>query len=159
MAEEGMVTLSSNDNEIFKVDEKVAFLSITVKNMIEDTGKGMCMHPGFCSTLHSLDLLTFLFHELLGNEQAVPLPNVASRTLAKVLQYNRKHVEAAEEIEAAEENARPKLERDLEDWDKVSVSLRRPSFLWVAVVATAALPWGGPVYADETSAEAAQLYV
>ena len=55
--------LQSSDGQEFKVDEDVAFQSITVKNMIEDTGA----------------------------EFAVPLPNVTGVTLSKVLEYCNKH--------------------------------------------------------------------
>lgn len=57
------VTLRSSDAQEFKVAEDVAFQSITVKNMIEDT----------------------------GTEFAVPLPNVDASTLSKVLEYCNKH--------------------------------------------------------------------
>lgn len=57
------VTLRSSDNQEFQVDEGVAFQSITVKNMIEDT----------------------------GSDFAVPLPNVDGQTLSKVLEYCNKH--------------------------------------------------------------------
>lgn len=57
------VTLRSSDGQDFKVEEDVAFQSVTVKNMIEDT----------------------------GSEFAVPLPNVDGKTLSKVLEYCNKH--------------------------------------------------------------------
>lgn len=57
------VTLRSSDGQDFKVDEDVAFQSVTVKNMIEDT----------------------------GTEFAVPLPNVDGQTLSKVLEYCNRH--------------------------------------------------------------------
>ena len=57
------VTLRSSDGQEFKVEEGVAFQSVTVMNMIEDT----------------------------GSEFAVPLPNVDGKTLSKVLEYCNKH--------------------------------------------------------------------
>jgi len=59
----GILFLQSSDGQEFQVDEDVAFQSITVKNMIEDTGA----------------------------EFAVPLPNVNGVTLSKVLEYCNKH--------------------------------------------------------------------
>lgn len=55
--------LQSSDKQEFQVDEDVAFQSITVKNMLEDTGADF----------------------------AVPLPNVNGATLSKVLEYCSKH--------------------------------------------------------------------
>lgn len=62
------VKLASSDAQQFEVDEKVAFMSDTVKNMIEDTGA----------------------------EEVVPLPNVTGKILSRVIEYCRFHVEAAE---------------------------------------------------------------
>eukprot|EP00877_Chromochloris_zofingiensis_P008852 jgi/Chrzof1/421/Cz01g15090.t1 len=60
------VRLTSSDNQVFEVDEEVATESITVKNMIEDT----------------------------GTDEVIPLPNVPGKILAKVIEYCRFHVEA-----------------------------------------------------------------
>merc|ERR1719498_1914825 len=51
---------------MFEVEEEVAFESLTVKNMIEDT----------------------------GTEAPIPLPNVSSKILAKVIEYCKYHVDA-----------------------------------------------------------------
>jgi S-phase kinase-associated protein 1 len=61
------VKLKSSDDEMFEVDEAVAHESQTIKNMIEDT----------------------------GTDAPIPLPNVSSKILAKVIEYCRYHVEAA----------------------------------------------------------------
>lgn len=61
-----MITLQSSDGEIFEVDEVVAVESNTIKHMIED---------GFV-------------------ECVIPVPNVTGTTLAKVIEYCKKHVEA-----------------------------------------------------------------
>ncbi|CAK9224487.1 unnamed protein product [Sphagnum troendelagicum] len=62
---ERRVKLKSSDDEMFEVEESVAFESQTVKKMIEDTGMD---HP-------------------------IPLPNVSSKILAKVIEYCKYHVD------------------------------------------------------------------
>ncbi|KAM1987134.1 hypothetical protein ACFX15_034438 [Malus domestica] len=64
-AEKKMITLKSSDGEAFEVDEAVAMESQTIKHMVEDD----------CA------------------DNAIPLPNVTSHILAKVIEYCRKHVE------------------------------------------------------------------
>ncbi|XP_058098938.1 SKP1-like protein 1A [Magnolia sinica] len=61
------VTLKSSDGEEFVIDEAVALESQTIKHMIEDD----CADNG------------------------IPLPNVTSKILSKVIEYCKKHVEAA----------------------------------------------------------------
>nr|ADQ00179.1 E3 ubiquitin ligase [Chlamydomonas sp. ICE-L] len=65
------VKLGSSDSQVFEVDEDVANLSETVKNMIEDTGV----------------------------EELVPLPNVSGKILAKVIEYCKYHVEANKKVD------------------------------------------------------------
>ena len=60
------IILKSSDGETFEIDEKVALESQTIKNMIEDE----------CA------------------DTAIPLPNVTSNILSKVIEYCKKHVEA-----------------------------------------------------------------
>ncbi|XP_058070335.1 SKP1-like protein 1A [Magnolia sinica] len=60
------VTLKSSDGEEFLIDEAVALKSQTIKHMIEDD----CTDNG------------------------IPLPNVTSKILSKVIEYCKKHVEA-----------------------------------------------------------------
>ncbi|KAA8528771.1 hypothetical protein F0562_036126 [Nyssa sinensis] len=60
------ITLKSSDGETFEVDEIVALESQTIKHMIEDD----CADNG------------------------IPLPNVTSKILSKVIEYCKKHVEA-----------------------------------------------------------------
>ncbi|CAL5083416.1 unnamed protein product [Urochloa decumbens] len=62
-----MITLISSDNERFEVTEATATLSQTIRHMIEDG----CTDGG------------------------VPLPNVTSKILAKVIEYCKKHAPAA----------------------------------------------------------------
>eukprot|EP00227_Mantoniella_beaufortii_P021102 CAMPEP_0197578388 /NCGR_PEP_ID=MMETSP1326-20131121/2619_1 /TAXON_ID=1155430 /ORGANISM="Genus nov. species nov., Strain RCC2288" /LENGTH=154 /DNA_ID=CAMNT_0043141567 /DNA_START=200 /DNA_END=664 /DNA_ORIENTATION=+ len=61
-----IVTLRSSDEEKFEVAEEVAYKSETIKNMIEDT----------------------------GTDAPIPLPNVSSKILAKVIEYCKYHVSA-----------------------------------------------------------------
>ena len=69
-AEEGkkkMITLKSSDGELFQVEEAVAMESQTIRHMIEDD----CADNG------------------------IPLPNVNSKILSKVIEYCNKHVQAS----------------------------------------------------------------
>ncbi|XP_026432627.1 SKP1-like protein 1B [Papaver somniferum] len=69
MSTSKMVTLKSSDGETFDVEESVALQSQTIKHMIEDD----CADNG------------------------IPLPNVTSNILAKVIEYCRKHDDNADE--------------------------------------------------------------
>jgi S-phase kinase-associated protein 1 len=71
MAAEGekktMITLRSSDGEAFEIEEDVAIQSQTIRHMIEDD----------CA------------------DNTIPLPNVDSKILSKVIEYCKKHVQAA----------------------------------------------------------------
>ena len=69
------VKLKSRQEEVFEVEAKAAFRSITIKNMIDDTG--------------------FQIH--------VPVPMVDSQTLAKVIEYLKFHQKAEDGETPAEE--------------------------------------------------------
>ncbi|KAK3129580.1 hypothetical protein QOZ80_6BG0481940 [Eleusine coracana subsp. coracana] len=78
---EKMLTLIGSDGEAFEVEESVAMESQTIKHMIEDD----------CAA------------------DAIPLPNVSSKILAKVIEFCRKHVQArATEAEDGEASSEPK---------------------------------------------------
>ena len=66
MASECKVRLESSDGQIFEVDEAVAFESKEIKNMYED----------------------------ICTNNIIPLLNVSSKILAKVIEYSNYHVEA-----------------------------------------------------------------
>ncbi|KAI8024359.1 SKP1-like protein 4 [Camellia lanceoleosa] len=59
------IVLKSSDGETFEVEESVALESQTIKHMIEDD----------CA------------------DTSIPLPNVTSKILAKVIEYCKKHVD------------------------------------------------------------------
>ncbi|XP_028774490.1 SKP1-like protein 1A isoform X2 [Neltuma alba] len=76
------ITLKSSDGKPFEVDEAVALQSQTIKHMIEvDCADG-----------------------------DIPLPNVTSKILAKVIEYCKKHVDDANSEEKISED-------DLRAWD------------------------------------------
>ncbi|XP_073122613.1 SKP1-like protein 1A [Henckelia pumila] len=66
-ASQKMIVLKSSDGETFEVEEAVAVESQTIKHMIEDN----------CA------------------DTTIPLPNVTSKILAKVIEYCKRHVESA----------------------------------------------------------------
>jgi len=63
------VKLKSKQEDLFEVEKAVAFRSVTIKNMVEDTGVDIC----------------------------VPVPMVESQTLVKVIEYLKCHQKADEE--------------------------------------------------------------
>ncbi|XP_074302334.1 SKP1-like protein 1B [Silene latifolia] len=67
MTTDRKITLKSSDGETFDVDEIVAMESQTIKHMVEDD----------CA------------------DNVIPLPNVTSTILAKVIEYCKKHVDSA----------------------------------------------------------------
>ncbi|KAK9220464.1 hypothetical protein WN943_009115 [Citrus x changshan-huyou] len=79
------ITLKSSDGEAFEVDEAVALESQTIKHMIEDD----CADNG------------------------IPLPNVTSKILSKVIEYCKKHVEASK----SDDRATSGVDDDLKAWD------------------------------------------
>ncbi|CAL9089698.1 unnamed protein product [Musa acuminata var. zebrina] len=84
------IMLKSSDGEVFEVDEAVAMESQTIKHMIEDD----------CA------------------ENGIPLPNVTSAILAKVIEYCRKHVEAsaAAASKSSDDGSKP-TDDEIKSWD------------------------------------------
>ncbi|VFQ92207.1 unnamed protein product [Cuscuta campestris] len=76
------INLKSSDGEAFEVDELVALESQTIKHMIEDD----------CA------------------DSVIPLPNVNSKILAKVIEYCKRHVEAGKSEDKL-------TDEDLKTWD------------------------------------------
>ncbi|GLT91971.1 hypothetical protein SLE2022_098310 [Rubroshorea leprosula] len=78
------ITLKSSEGETFEVDEAVALESQTIKLVMEDD----------CA------------------ENGIPLPNVTSKILSKVIEYWKKHVEAAKSDDRA-----TSVDDELKAWD------------------------------------------
>ena len=76
------VRLKSKQEELFEVEKNTAFRSVTIKNMVEDTGMDIC----------------------------VPVPMVESQTLIKVIEYLKYHQRAEEET--APEDERQRWDKD-----------------------------------------------
>lgn len=85
--EEETVTLLSQDGNSFEVSLDVAKMSETIKNLIEDA----------------------------GTDNPVPLPNVSSVILAKVVEYCQYH--HAHPVVLSDENKDEKRTDDISGWD------------------------------------------
>ncbi|CAL5332107.1 unnamed protein product [Camellia sinensis] len=100
------IILKSSDGETFEVDEVVALESQTIKHMIEDD----CADNG------------------------IPLPNVTSKILSKVIEYCKKHVETPKSEDRA-----TGVEDELKTFDiefvKVDQGTLFDLILWVELVA------------------------
>ncbi|KAG8364420.1 hypothetical protein BUALT_Bualt19G0126900 [Buddleja alternifolia] len=88
-AAQKMIVLKSSDGETFEVEEAVAVESQTIKHMIEDE----------CANT------------------TIPLPNVTSQILAKVIEYCKRHVEAAAAKEGALQTGDKAADDDLKAFD------------------------------------------
>ncbi|XP_010459699.1 PREDICTED: SKP1-like protein 4 [Camelina sativa] len=94
------IILKSSDGESFEVDEAVAVESQTIKHMIEED----CASNG------------------------IPLPNVTGATLAKVIAYCKKHVEAASEADGVDKDLCGSNENDeLKNWDTEFLKVDQPT--------------------------------
>lgn len=83
MASSRKVTLKSSDGETFEVEEVVALESQTIKHMVEDD----------CA------------------DSVIPLPNVTSKILAKVIEYCKKHVDSPKSSDDRQ------VDEELKNWD------------------------------------------
>ncbi|CAL5366149.1 unnamed protein product [Camellia sinensis] len=92
MSSSKKITLKSSDGEAFEVEESVALESQTIKHMIEDD----CAHS------------------------VIPLPNVTSKILAKVIEYCKKHVQMSKTQDRSAED-------DLKTWDSDFVKVDQPT--------------------------------
>jgi len=86
MSKELKVKLKSSDDELFEVEEIVAFESQTIKDMVEDT----------------------------GTDSVIPLLNVSSKILSKVIEYCRYH---ALEVPKSGDDKPVLSEDDVKHWD------------------------------------------
>ncbi|AES99817.1 putative S-phase kinase-associated protein [Medicago truncatula] len=89
------ITLKSSDGETFEIDEAVALESQTIKLLIED------------------DCVDY---------SGIPLSNVTSNILAKVIEYCKKHVE----VGSSEEKS---LKDDLRAWESEFVKVDQDTLL------------------------------
>ncbi len=91
MADDDVCTLQSQDGQDFKVEVKVAKMNETIKNLIEDAGV----------------------------DAPIPLPNVSGKTLAKVIEFCKYHIEhpTVSAAPAAGEDKKEKRSDDLVGWD------------------------------------------
>jgi len=89
------ITLKSSDDETFEVSEMVALESQTIKHMIEDD----------CA------------------DNAIPVQNVTGKILAMVIEYCKKHVDAAAAASPDEKTS----EDELKKWDGEFVKVDQPT--------------------------------
>ena len=80
---ESKMTLKSSDNELFEVNQSIAFESKYIKHMVEDIGT---------------------------TEAAIPLTNVSGKILSKVIEYCKYHVEAKNPAEDRSAPTHDKIE-------------------------------------------------
>ncbi|GKC08142.1 SKP1-like protein 1B [Tanacetum coccineum] len=92
-----MIELRSSDGETFHVEETVVLQSETIKQMIDDD----------CANA------------------AIPLPNVTSMTLAKVIEYIKKHAEKPKD-----DDDKKVAEEDLKKFDAEFVKVDQESMLF-----------------------------
>jgi len=85
------IKLQSSDHEIFTVDVQIARCSLTIKTMLEDLGMEE------------------------GEEEVIPLPNVNSAILRKVIQWATHHKDDAPVTE--DDENKEKRTDDISSWD------------------------------------------
>jgi len=107
---ERKVTVVSREEEKFEIAYEVAIMSELVKTMIGDEGKDGDGDSGTGSSEHE--------------EQEIPLPNVSSKVLAKVIQFCKQHVkEPMAEIEKPLKSE--KMEEVVGKWDADYVNIEQ----------------------------------
>ena len=94
------VILKSSDGESFEVDEAVALESHTIKQTVEED---------------------------CPSENGIPLPNVTGRILAKVIEYCKKHVDAADSEDKISDD-------DLKSWDAEFVKVDKATLFDLILV-------------------------
>ncbi|XP_020586884.1 SKP1-like protein 1B [Phalaenopsis equestris] len=101
------ITLKSSDGEEFVVEEAVAKESQTILHMIEDG----CADSG------------------------IPLPNVNSKILAKVIEYCKKHVDHAAKASSAVVVGDKSVEEELKNWDSEFVKVDQATLFDIILAA------------------------
>lgn len=102
------IILKSSDDEAFEVDEIVALESQTIKHILEDGCAG----------------------------DGIPLPNVTSKILSKVIEYCKKHVEATRADERA-----VSVDDDLKAWDAEFVKVDQATLFDLILVSFFIFPF------------------
>ena len=106
MGDDDQVTLQSQDGRDFRVMVKVARMSETVKNLIEDAGVDM----------------------------AIPLPNVTGKILEKVVEYCKYHTEHPDAV-SEEKKEDEKRTDDIIGWDLDLMKVDQPTLFEVILAA------------------------
>ena len=91
------------DGKTFEVEENVAMLSQTIKHMIEDD----------CA------------------QSVIPVPNVKSQTLARVIEYCKNHVQSSESESKSESESEA-----LQTWDAEFIEVEQTALCELILVRT-----------------------
>ncbi|KAM7258789.1 hypothetical protein ACFE04_014530 [Oxalis oulophora] len=102
MSSTNKIVLKSSDGETFEVDESVALESQTIKLLIED--------------------------DCAGTE--IPIPNVSSKILSKVIEYCKKHTETSKGKDST-----TYVDDELKSWDAVFVKVDQSTLLELILAA------------------------
>ena len=105
MADDDQVTLQSQDGQEFKVEVRVAKMSETIKNLIEDAGA----------------------------DSSIPLPNVTGKILAKVVEYCKYHTEHPTSV--SEDKKDEKRTDDIIGWDLDFCKVDQPTLFELILAA------------------------
>ena len=97
------IKLKSNDDVVYDVDVRVAERSQTIKTMLEDLGMDDCEDP-------------------------VPLPNVSSAILKKVIEWATHHKDDPPSID--DDHSTEKRTDDISEWDTEFLKVQSFSFLF-----------------------------
>mmetsp|Transcript_17833 Transcript_17833/g.38219 ORF Transcript_17833/g.38219 Transcript_17833/m.38219 type:complete len:163 (-) Transcript_17833:301-789(-) len=91
------LTLKSSQGEIFEVDLEVACMSTLIKNMVEDS----------------------------GNDEEIPLPNVKTPILSKIIDYCKYHKEVPAEDIQKPLKSNNLVECGVSEWDAEYVNIEQ----------------------------------
>ncbi|XP_062551560.1 S-phase kinase-associated protein 1-like [Armigeres subalbatus] len=107
------IKLQSADGEIFNVETRVAKCSKTIRTMMEDLGLGD------------------------NYQEVIPLPNVQSSTLRKVLEWANFHKDDQPALGAALDYSNEPYRRtdDICDWDREFLRVEQPVLLELVLAA------------------------